>query len=315
MTTTSIRLGVFYDGGWFGRLWQYMATDSPWKAGLAFGGVHDILRWYVHRDLGHPLNAVTLTETHYVLGRPPELTHPGVDDGRWIPRGSTQEWDRILEGEEITRHDAVLSPRKHARKQMGADVTLALVTFDRAVAASLDIVALIAPDAHLAPLVSYLQQRRITVIVPSICDEYVQSDGSRGEISTESGLTDEADYAPSWNDLLVSGLTEDYRLTYPFVSKAGVVATSAVGPLQTATGTAPSTAGIPLATGSSPRTTERDGSSPPEIWPTATPRCPRVNPSGSTAALTPHLASSTRRREPANPTRQVQPLTDHHRLA
>ncbi|GAA3722429.1 hypothetical protein GCM10022224_104280 [Nonomuraea antimicrobica] len=221
MTTTSIRLGVFYDGGWFGRLWQYMATDSPWKAGLAFGGVHDILRWYVHRDLGHPLNAVTLTETHYVLGRPPELTHPGVDDGRWIPRGSTQEWDRILEGEEITRHDAVLSPRKHARKQMGADVTLALVTFDRAVAASLDIVALIAPDAHLAPLVSYLQQRRITVIVPSICDEYVQSDGSRGEISTESGLTDEADYAPSWNDLLVSGLTEDYRLTYPFVSKAG----------------------------------------------------------------------------------------------
>ncbi|MFC7582404.1 NYN domain-containing protein [Nonomuraea antimicrobica] len=221
MTDRNVRLGVFYDGGWFGRLWRHMDENSAWKAGLSFTGVHDILRWYVHRDLGHPLTAVSLAEAHYVLGRPPELTHPGADDGRWIPRASTQEWDRVLQEEGIVRHDAVLSARKDARRQMGADVTLALVTFDRAITAALDMVVLVAPDAHLVPLVRYLQQREVKVIVPSICDESTNPDGSIGQISTEPALTEQADYAPTWNNLLASGLTEEYRLTYPFVSKVG----------------------------------------------------------------------------------------------
>lgn len=151
MKEESIRLGVFYDGGWFGRLWLYMATASQWKAGLALSGVHDVLRWYVHRNLGHSLASIKLDEAHYVLGRPPELSRPGADGGRWIPRGSEQHWDQILQEEGVTRHDAYLSPRKDARRQVGADVTLALVTSDRAMTADLDIVVLIAPDAHMVP--------------------------------------------------------------------------------------------------------------------------------------------------------------------
>ncbi|WP_431929923.1 hypothetical protein [Nonomuraea jabiensis] len=217
MTDTNVRIGVFYDGGWFSRLWRYTSTISPWKAGLAFGGVADVLRWYVHRDLGYPLAAVSLAETHYVLGRPPELAPPGAER----PRTASQELDKILQEEGIVRHDAVLSPSKNARKQVGADVLLALVTFDRAIAADLDIVALIAPDAHLVPLVRYLQQRGIKVIIPSIYDEYDDPDGFIGQISTQPALTTEADFAPSWNDLLASGLTKEYRLACPFVSKVG----------------------------------------------------------------------------------------------
>ncbi|MFI9553739.1 NYN domain-containing protein [Nonomuraea endophytica] len=218
---TTIRLGVFYDGGWFNRLWLYMAHDSKWQSGLAFRGVHGVLRWYVHRELGHPLEAISLGEAHYVLGRPPGLTPEDARVGRWIPVGSSQTWDQILDKEGITRHDTYLAPRPGSVKSVGADVTLALVTADRALSARLDIVVLVASDGHMVPLVRYLRERNITVIVPSIDSFATTLEGVLRPIKTEPALMQEADHAPPWDELVGAGLTDDYPLMFPFVSKIG----------------------------------------------------------------------------------------------
>jgi hypothetical protein len=60
-----IRVGVFYDGGWFSHLWQWFDEHPEWKAAPAFGGIHDALRWYLHHELAKPMSGIAVTEAHY----------------------------------------------------------------------------------------------------------------------------------------------------------------------------------------------------------------------------------------------------------
>ncbi|MBT2234733.1 hypothetical protein [Nonomuraea sp. NEAU-A123] len=229
MTTSPqrpLRFGIYYDGGWFTQLWRHMAGHSPWKAGLNFGGVHDLMRWHLHRQYNHPLASVVLAETHYVLGRLPEKADAQTDDSGWVgtPWGSSPMWDRILKEEGIVRHDTAMTATSKAGKshaQIGTDVKLALVTHITATSAKLDIVVLIAPYAHFVPLVWHLHQAGIQVVVPSIYERYSTDTGHRVELITEPALIQAADHTPTWTDLITAGLQNDYRLTYPFVAKAG----------------------------------------------------------------------------------------------
>ncbi|MEV6154895.1 hypothetical protein AB0L53_31600 [Nonomuraea sp. NPDC052129] len=202
-----------------------MAEHSPWRAGLYFGGVHDLMRWHLHRQFNRPLASVVLAETHYVLGRLPGKTDAQADDSGWVgtPWGSSPVWDRILKEEGIVRHDTVMTAAGEAGKahmQIGTDVELALVTYTTATSANLDVVVLIAPYAHLVPLVRHLQTAGIQVVVPSIYERYSTSTG-RAKISIEPALAQAADHTPPWTDLITAGLQKDYRLVYPFVAKVG----------------------------------------------------------------------------------------------
>ncbi|TDB96936.1 NYN domain-containing protein [Actinomadura sp. 7K534] len=198
--TGQLRLGVFYDGGWFSGLWRYLAGNSHWRSAPTFIGVHDVIRWFLHLQ-GHPLDAVTLDCAHYVLGRP----EPGKG-------GAGEHWDRVLDRYGIVRHDALVVDGR----EKNADALLKQVTYQHATDRALDAVALITGDNDLLPLVHRLTRDGLTVVVPSLPEIRYTDHTGRRWIRTSPKLTEAATYAPDWRDLLSTAIEPDYPLSYPF---------------------------------------------------------------------------------------------------
>ena len=195
--STPIRLGVFYDGGWFNHLWRWADQHSQWRAAPSFPGIHDALRWHLHHTHHTPLQQVTLVCAHYVLGR----RTAGM-------RGAAPEWDLTLRREGLQRHDA----RVAGGHEIDADKILGRVTEDRVRADRLNAVALITGDTGFIPLLQRLRDSGTTVIVPSIHTTF----GEHGRLVTTTRLLHAADQTPLWTDLLTTALEPAYPLAFPF---------------------------------------------------------------------------------------------------
>ncbi|MET8146210.1 NYN domain-containing protein [Sphaerisporangium sp. NPDC005288] len=215
--TSTLRLGVLYDGGWFMHLWQYVADDSKWKKKLSFGGIHDLMCWYLHKELGTPLADLSVTEAHYVLGKPAKTDYR-LSGGSRRPVGvMSNTWDRVLRKEGIIRHDVACTDES-GNGEAGADVELALLAYELTIARKIDVAILVTGDADFLPLIYRLQERDIRVIVP---DGFTEADGAGHRVRSAPLLKRHADHAPSWESLLDSGISPDYRLRSPFTDPAG----------------------------------------------------------------------------------------------
>jgi cold shock CspA family protein len=116
----------------------------------------------------------------------------------------------MLKEEGIVRHDVLCA----GNREIGADVELALVVHELALARCFDIAALITGDADFLPLINRLRASGIGVLIPS----FTQADGALHAVRTSPALIQAADHAPSWEHLLTCGLDPDYRLRYPFTA-------------------------------------------------------------------------------------------------
>jgi hypothetical protein len=203
--TRPLRLGVYYDGGWYSKLFRWLVDESKWRAAPDFAGVHDLLRWYCHLQFNAPLDHVTLAQAHYVLGRRDGLIIATPQTGHY----SSTAWDITLRREGIVRHDVDISRRGTT---VGVSVQVALLVQEHIKDAALDMVALIAGHEPYLPLVRSLTSGGIPVIIPSLdvgCGVY-----------TDSALTAATPHHPGWAHLLDSGLGGDYPLRYPFTTRA-----------------------------------------------------------------------------------------------
>jgi hypothetical protein len=194
-----VRLGVFYDGGWFAHVSGYFAHHHPWRARIALQGLHDALRWHIHSVTGVPLADCVLAEAHYVRGR---------------SATPSRGFDHVLEQAGVTRHDADF--RDGA--ETGADVMLALEVWTRATSSPLQAVALISGDADLAPVVSRLAAHGVHVAVPALDVQFTGDDGDPRTLRTAPRLIGAASTAPPMGDLLAAGLAPDWPLRYPFTA-------------------------------------------------------------------------------------------------
>jgi cold shock CspA family protein len=200
-----LRIGVFYDGGWFSWVWRWFADESAWASAPAFRGIHDALRWYVHRRLDRPLSNITLTCADYVLGRPDQ-----VDSDGGLPRTAGRQWDKILQLSGITRHDA----RHINGHQIDADALLADIMREQTTKLDLNVVVLITGDADFRPLAQDLAVTR-TVVIPRINQSFDSRAKSR--VLTPSQLLAAADLTPSWTSMIADALELDYPLAYPLI--------------------------------------------------------------------------------------------------
>ncbi|WP_067480890.1 DUF6221 family protein [Actinomadura hibisca] len=199
--TGETRIGVFYDGGWFHHLSSYFANHSTWRSGLALQGVHDMLRWYLAQKTGRPLDGIVITQKHFVRGRRGDAPNP---------------FDAVLDNEGVMRHDVTVN----AAQEKGADVHLALETFQQAVTAPLDVVALITGDADFVPLVERLHRFEVKVLLPTIDVTFFDANGKRWDLACSSALAAAADHTPTWTELIGDALRPGYVLAYPLMSAA-----------------------------------------------------------------------------------------------
>ncbi|MEW9530576.1 NYN domain-containing protein [Microbispora sp. NPDC049125] len=190
----TVKVGIFYDGGWWTVLSDYLAETHQWRARPTFGGLADVMAWHLERS---GLGEVEVAEQHYVRGR--------------FGSTSSRSFDIVLQESGVQRHDAP-TPENGAEK--GADVLFALNAFDRATAAPLDAVVLQTGDADFIPLAQILRGRGRYVIVPSVA---VRDGGV--DLNTAPRLKAAADSAPDLIGLLAAALKREagYAGVYPFV--------------------------------------------------------------------------------------------------
>jgi hypothetical protein len=194
------RIGVFYDGTWFAHVSDFYATHHRRAARPSLGGLHDAVRWYVHRVDGVDLDTVEVAQAHYVRGRSP------------VP---STAFDAVLANAGVTRHDLEL----HEGKEKGVDVHLALEAWECATTLPLDYVALITGDADFAPLVTRLIDRGVRVIIPVL-----DVTGAGGEVlHTAAQLRAATSDTPTFDQLFAPGDADDYPLRFPFVRSAAAV--------------------------------------------------------------------------------------------
>lgn len=189
-----MRIGVFYDGGWWAHVSDYLAEVHPWRARPSLQGMADVLRWNIARHVG--LSSCTV-EQHYVRAR---TSTPSSSFEDVLDKAGVRRYDVPLEG----------------GREKGADVLFALTAYERAVIGHLDVAVLLTGDADLVPLVLTLKRRRLHVLVPQI--EVTLPDGV---LRTAPSLTITATASPKLLDLLAAGLEPDYTGVYPFVEPVG----------------------------------------------------------------------------------------------
>ncbi|MFG1858502.1 NYN domain-containing protein [Actinomadura geliboluensis] len=199
------RVSVFYDGHWFSRVADHVASShSRLNARLSLHGLHAAFRWYL--SPGEPDRA-ELVEIHYVRGRPASAS------GR-------SAWDRVLAQAEVVRHDVPIE----AGKELGADVELALTVAETVRAHALNVVILVTGDGDFAPLVSRLTGEGVRVVVPRMAAERV----SGGDmLSTSRHLSAAGAETPLLDDLLAATQQPGYSGPPLFLAQPGGVPTPA----------------------------------------------------------------------------------------
>ncbi|MEU9891132.1 NYN domain-containing protein [Sphaerisporangium sp. NPDC051011] len=194
---------MFYDGTWFDYFWQFMADHSEWQASPSFPGIHDALRWYVHREFGVYLDEIVVSEAHFVLGR---FVGSGTESAPAL-RIASARWDLVLKKSGIVRHSVVYD----GNKESGADVALSLAAYSAATSRAVDVVVLVTGDSDYLPLIDRLRSMGVPVVIPQISSERVATTAR-----TAAFLVKAADRAPKWEDLFSAALDPAYPLMYPF---------------------------------------------------------------------------------------------------
>ena len=206
-----MRIGVFYDGTWFAYLSDFYATAHPRAARIALDGLHDALRWYLHRQTGSALDDCVLHEAHYVRGR---IETPAMS------------FDAALAAAGVTRHDLPL----HGGKEKGVDVHFALEVWDRATTVPLQWVVLITGDADFTPLATRLTARGVGVVVPVVDSRSAPESLPAWMPRSAAPLRAAATLTPAFDDLFAPADRAGYPLSRPFVRSSEVVASPAGTP-------------------------------------------------------------------------------------
>lgn len=191
---------MFYDGGWFAEVSDYLTVHHPWRARIAFAGFHDAIRWWVCQRDGVEFDACILAQAHYVRGR---------------SLAPSRVFDHALDEAGIVRHDAVLT----GGHEKGADVLLALETFDQAVTARLDLVALVTGDVDFVPLVEKLDGRGIRTLIPTLDVRFTDA-GTESTLRSAAALAATPAATVPLLDLVDTALRQGTPLRYPLVRPA-----------------------------------------------------------------------------------------------
>jgi hypothetical protein len=209
-----VRVGVFYDGDWWGSVADYFANVHTWRARLSFPGVHDALRWHIAAVTGCEVTGCEVAGAHYVQGR---------DSG-----GTWRGFDEVLQAAGVVRHDV---PRTGRGREKGADVALALEAWESAAGGAVNHVVLVTGDAGLVPLITRLRERGTHVTVPVVDAEFRDPrGGTTRELRTAPGLRDAASSAPWLEVLLRDAMAPGYPLLYPFTAAATGQHAAGTGP-------------------------------------------------------------------------------------
>ncbi|SAL76752.1 cold-shock domain-contain protein [Caballeronia peredens] len=187
-----LRIGVFYDGSYFGLVSSYYAYHHPRMARLSIGGLHKFIREKIAQEEGVDTRYSQIVESHYFRGR--YTANQSVEKGE-DTLYRERLWEDILVREAVTTHYLPMQVNREKDRsfEKGIDVWLAVEALELAILKNLTHVVLIAADSDYIPLVRKLNSHSVKVAVLgwnfSFTDDHGEQRGTRasqllmGEVS------------------------------------------------------------------------------------------------------------------------------------
>ena len=201
-----MRIGIYIDGGFWKRLYNFFQYKHPIARKLALDGLQEAAQSYVSNEW---TRQATIAKTHYFQAGP----QPG-------PPGLVAALNQL----DITYHEFPWHPRK--RQSVGLKVKLALTCWDETV--DYGMVMLVAGSSDYVPLVDKLTGEDVRVLIPRVEAEYANPYSNRTvHVGTASSLLEVATDTPTWEAFL---LNATYVHAAPFQPDEAMEPTRAVRP-------------------------------------------------------------------------------------
>ena len=206
-----LRIGVFYDGGFFHHISNYDRYAHPRKQRISVPGLHEFIRVHAAECEGVDPAYAHIVDAHFFRGR--------FSAQQTLAREklyTERLFDDVLMNENVTTHYRPIQ----GNSETGIDVWLSLEAYDLAMHKHYDLVVLIAGDSDFVPLVNKLNALGIRVMLLGWNFDYTDDDGTLHQTTTSIRLINEVTYPVAMHEIMdVSEATRDPVVRQLFVEQ------------------------------------------------------------------------------------------------
>ncbi len=195
-----IRIGIFYDGGYFDKVSGYYKRYHPVQTRLDINKIQAFIRRCVAYEEGEKEEYCRVVDAHYFRGR--YSAYDTYLKGEQLNKNkllNERLFEDVLMKAKVTTHYlpviSVHDERGAKKREKGIDVWLALEAFELTVNKKFDVVALITGDGDYLPLISKLHTLGARVMLLYWDLTFNDETGRKRAIRTNQHLIDEATYA------------------------------------------------------------------------------------------------------------------------
>jgi uncharacterized LabA/DUF88 family protein/cold shock CspA family protein len=212
-----IKLGVFYDGGYFSHVSNYYNYVHPHRRRLHIGGLHDFIRHMVAEREGTTANLCHIIDAHFFRGRFSAKDANEKTNQLYYDR----VFDEVLMYNGVQTHYLPVKDQLGRKREKGIDVLMALETYELCMLKRYDVVALIASDGDHVPLVRKLHALGCKTMLLGWDFEYTdETSGEQQTTRTSTDLWNNVSYPLEMSDLVEEGLqSKDEVVLDMFVTK------------------------------------------------------------------------------------------------
>lgn len=188
-----VKIGIFYDGGFFHHISNYYRYAHPRKQRISIPGLHDYVRERVAAIEGVAPRCAHVVDSHFFRGR--------FSAQQTLAREklySERLFDDVLMNEGVTTHYLPIQ----GNSEQGIDVWLSLEAYEMTLLRGYDFLVLIAGDSDFVPLARKVISRGARVMLLGWNFEYTDDVGTLRQTTTSIRLINEVTYPVMMQDVM-----------------------------------------------------------------------------------------------------------------
>ena len=188
-----VKIGIFYDGGFFHHISNYYRYAHPRKQRISIPGLHDYVRERVAAIEGVAPRCAHVVDSHFFRGR--------FSAQQTLAREklySERLFDDVLMNEGVTTHYLPIQ----GNSEQGIDVWLSLEAYEFTLLSVYDIRGLIAVESDFVPLARKVISRGTRVMLLGWNFEYTDDVGTLRQTTTSIRLINEVTYPVMMQDVM-----------------------------------------------------------------------------------------------------------------
>lgn len=204
-----LRIGVFYDGGFFHHISNYYRYAHPRRQRISVPGLHEYVRVKAAELEGVDPAYAHVVDAHFFRGR------FSAQQTQAREKLYTERlFDDVLMNENVVTHYRAIQ----GNNEVGIDVMLSLECFELAMRGMFDVVVLVAGDSDFVPLVNKLNRIGVRVMLLGWNFEYTDDQGTLHQTTTSMRLINEVTYAIAMHEVMdVTGTIKNPLVRQLFV--------------------------------------------------------------------------------------------------